>query len=78
MRMPVLGGKELYQLSVKKYPELRDRFLFMSGDFTAFCKDAYIPEKRRLQKPFKIKELLEQVHSLVLSQSPPSSSSKRE
>jgi CheY-like chemotaxis protein len=56
MRMPVLGGKEFYQLSVKKYPELRDKFLFMSGDLTAFSTDIPIPEKRRLLKPFKIKE----------------------
>lgn len=65
LKMPGLGGVELYRRSTEKYPGLKDRFLFMSGDFSWGYKDLPVLEKRRIQKPFKLKELLDYVSLLV-------------
>lgn len=65
MKMPVLGGMELYLRSTDKYPELKDRFIFMSGDS---LWDYHVTPRvvaRRIQKPFKIKDLLAQVNALA-------------
>lgn len=65
MRMPVLGGMEFYLRSKDKYPELKDRFIFMSGDSSWDYNVTPCIVARRIQKPFKIKELLAQVNALV-------------
>lgn len=65
MKMPVLGGLELYLRSMDKYPELKDRFLFMSGDSSWDYNVTPCLVARRIQKPFKIKELLAQVNALA-------------
>jgi len=65
MRMPVLGGMEFYLRSIDKYPELKDRFIFMSGDSSWDYNVTPCLVARRINKPFKIKDLLVQVNALA-------------
>ena len=64
MRMPVLGGMEFYLRSIDKYPELKDRFIFMSGDSSWDYNVTPCLVARRINKPFKIKDLLVRVNAL--------------
>lgn len=65
MKMPVLGGQELYLRSIDKYPELKDRFIFMSGDSSWDYNITPCAAAKLIQKPFKIKDLLAQVNALA-------------
>ena len=58
IEMPRLGGLYLFARSKKEHPELGDRFLFISGR-----KPAHVEVKRFLGKPFKKRQLLENVMS---------------
>lgn len=67
MSMPRLGGNGLYQAAVAKYPRLKERFIFMSGDFTEVRLPASMQAGRRIEKPFKVADLLDHVNAVAQS-----------
>jgi DNA-binding response OmpR family regulator len=58
-RIPVVGGKELFQYIHEKYPELEDGVIFTSGDVIGGDTQNFIKETGRLflPKPFSPEEL---------------------
>lgn len=65
MSMPRLGGNGLYLAAVAKYPRLKERFIFMSGDFTKVRMDTSMHAGRRIEKPFKVADLLDHVNAMA-------------
>ncbi len=68
VRMPQMTGDTLYLALVRRWPRLRGRVVFMSGD-PEHCRDEWPEELRRrpmLAKPFALKEL-ESLIATVLS-----------
>jgi len=62
--MPEVTGIELFERVTEKYPELRERFVFMTGGaFSAstrqFVDSTHLP---RLEKPFDVRELRRLLH----------------
>ena len=66
--LPKMDGISFYKKSVDKFPTLRNRFLFMSGDLSrdrkAFLKKHNL---KYLEKPMKINELREAASKIILS-----------
>ena len=59
LKMPVMGGVELYQYLVEKRPELAKKVIFMSGySGLEIQTTSVFPRIPILQKPFSPKELL--------------------
>lgn len=66
LKMPNLDGNELYLSVVQKNPHMRNKFLFISGNFNDLIfKKASSGAKRYLPKPFKVTELLAYVHMIL-------------
>lgn len=66
--LPKMDGLSFYKKSVAKFPTLRKRFLFMSGDLSPERK-AFFDENhlKYLSKPMKIKVLREAASEIILS-----------
>lgn len=66
--LPKMDGLSFYKKSVAKFPTLKKRFLFMSGDLSPERK-AFFDENhlKYLSKPMKIKELREVASEIILS-----------
>jgi CheY-like chemotaxis protein len=66
--LPKIDGLSLYKKSVAKFPTLKKRFLFMSGDLSPERK-AFLDENhlKYLSKPMKIKVLRKVASELILS-----------
>ena len=66
--LPKMDGLSLYNTSVAKFPTLRHRFLFISGNLSperkAFLNSNHL---RYLSKPMKINELREVASEIILS-----------
>ncbi|MBI5681912.1 MAG: response regulator [Deltaproteobacteria bacterium] len=67
MRMPEIGGKDLYKNLINLFPDLTGRIIFSTGDTDSgetarFLKDTGCPY---LLKPFTIKGLIETVNSVL-------------
>jgi signal transduction histidine kinase len=65
LRMPVMNGMEFYAEAVRRNPDLRKRFMFITGDtydsqVKEFLESTGVPY---LRKPFRIKDLREVVHN---------------
>ncbi len=60
IRMPGFDGLELYAWICKHCPDLRDKFLFITGDAGSADLDGNLEAMRTpvLRKPFSIEELL--------------------
>ncbi|MFZ2633822.1 MAG: PAS domain S-box protein [Desulfosalsimonadaceae bacterium] len=71
LKMPVMGGVELYQYLVEKRPELVKKVIFMSGysDFEIQTTSVF-PRIPVLQKPFSPKELLRLLSNIYESPLP--------
>ena len=69
MRMPGMGGIELYQEIEKKYPELVSRFIFISGDTVSEGNRSFlkITGASLLAKPFELDALIEAVNNKLAS-----------
>jgi CheY-like chemotaxis protein len=68
VNMPKLDGIDLYRASVKDYPYLKDRCLFITGDLSGELEAASVflqMDERVLKKPFKMDDLLDKVASLL-------------
>jgi two-component system NtrC family sensor kinase len=59
LRMPQLGGREMYQLLVQEYPEVAQRVVFITGDTVRGDTLAFLESAGRpyLRKPFSLAEL---------------------
>jgi signal transduction histidine kinase/ActR/RegA family two-component response regulator len=71
-RMPGLSGQRLYRLVESINPDLRNRFLFVTGDVVNAQTKRFFAQTgvRYIQKPFRIQELVEAIEG-VLSRSQP-------
>jgi CheY-like chemotaxis protein len=67
--MPEMSGAEFYQVVKQRWPDIAQRFIFITGG-------AFSPEARRfldeaviacINKPFQLDELLELIESRVAS-----------
>ena len=59
VRMPQMSGDTLFFALVRRWPQLRQRIIFMSGD-PEHCRDEWPEELRRrplLPKPFTLRDL---------------------
>jgi CheY-like chemotaxis protein len=66
--LPKMDGLSFYKNSVEKFPTLKKRFLFMSGDLSPDRK-AFFDENhlKYLSKPMKIRVLREEASKIILS-----------
>jgi CheY-like chemotaxis protein len=66
--MPKMDGLSFYKKSVAKFPTLKKRFLFMSGDLTSE-RETFFHENhlKYLSKPMKIAVLREVASEIILS-----------
>jgi two-component system NtrC family sensor kinase len=62
LRMPKLGGLELYRKAVGRDPAYRDRFVFMSGDSGQLAED--VASAPVVTKPFDLDQLARALDSL--------------
>lgn len=69
IKMPVMDGIEFFNQAVAKFPTLKNRFLFMSGNLSPE-QDAFFTENRvkYLLKPMNIIELRDEAVKIILSQ----------
>ena len=60
LRLPDMNGTELYQRVIREFPELAQRFIFMTGDVTSSDIAQSLAESAvpYLEKPFDIEALL--------------------
>ncbi|MGC9323992.1 MAG: hybrid sensor histidine kinase/response regulator [Desulfomonilia bacterium] len=67
LRMPVMDGMELYREAIKKYPDLKGRFMFITGDTYDFQVKEFLEDTgvAYLRKPFRINELRDVVRKKV-------------
>jgi two-component system NtrC family sensor kinase len=67
LRMPVMDGMELYHEVVKKYPVLKNRFMFITGDTYDFEVKEFLENTGVvfLRKPFRIRELKDVVSKQI-------------
>jgi CheY-like chemotaxis protein len=66
--MPIMDGLSLFKEVVAKFPKLKNRFLFMTGDLSPE-REAFFDENRVkcLEKPMRIKILREEASKIILS-----------
>jgi DNA-binding response OmpR family regulator len=59
IKTPVMNGKQLYQIIIKKYPKLANRVIFATGDVMDRYTQRFLELAGRpyLLKPFTIDEL---------------------
>ncbi len=71
VKMPVMNGTEMYQKAAEKEPDIRRRFLFLTGhlshDLVSFFKENRL---QYLQKPAGVNEIRHAVRS-ILQERPP-------
>ncbi len=70
IRMPVLSGPALYRLAVQSHPELRRRFVFLTGDTLSpdsreFVQELTVAGLHTLAKPFSIDEVVQTVQDVL-------------
>jgi CheY-like chemotaxis protein len=66
--LPIMDGFSFYKKSVEKFPTLKRRFLFMSGDLSLERKSFFDENHLKyLSKPMKIKVLREAASEIILS-----------
>jgi CheY-like chemotaxis protein len=68
-RMPQMNGDELYRKAIARRPELRERFVFLTGDTMSEDTQIFLSEQARphLNKPFELETMI-QVISQVLAE----------
>jgi len=62
--MPGLDGVGFYRAAVSRVPEISDKFIFMTGD-RASARVIEGMNRRLVKKPFKVRELLDMVESVL-------------
>ncbi|HEY4320282.1 MAG TPA: ATP-binding protein [Gemmatimonadales bacterium] len=63
LKMPRLGGRELFEALAQRRPELAARFIFVTGDVVESMSNGFIAASGRLvvEKPFTIDEIVKAV-----------------
>lgn len=83
MKMPGLDGQDFYKSLERTANQLRERFLFVTGDVMGaqtreFLERHHLPH---VAKPFRVEELMEKVHAVLhmhaQRESPPAELSKK-
>jgi len=71
-KMPQLDGEGLYAELDRRYPALRDRMIFLTGDVLSREKRAFLEQTGRpfLEKPCDLKELRRLVHRVAAGAAP--------
>ena len=66
-RMPGVSGQRLYRLVESLNPELRHRFLFVTGDVVNAQTKRFFTQAgvRYIRKPFRIHELVDAIEGLL-------------
>jgi len=73
VRMPVMNGVEMYRRAVEAEPEIRRRFLFMTGHLTQDLREFFRENGLRvLQKPAGINEIRNAVREILSERIPDS------
>ena len=73
IRMPLMAGDTLFLAIIRRWPELRDRTILMSGD-TENIPEGWSPELRSrpfLAKPFTLDTLRQSLESVLQAQPRP-------
>jgi len=67
LKMPGIGGKELYTFVQKYYPELAPRVLFITGDVLSKETQTFfkITGNTYIEKPFEIEVLLDRINEVL-------------
>ena len=67
LKMPGIGGKELYTFVQKYYPNLARRVLFITGDVLSVDTQSFfrITGNVYIEKPFEIEVLLARVDEVL-------------
>ena len=64
--MPIMDGISLFREAVDKFPELKNRFMFLSGDLSPERKQFFRKNSVKcLAKPFDINTLMEEVSMMT-------------
>ncbi|MGI2335909.1 MAG: PAS domain S-box protein [Dehalogenimonas sp.] len=67
IRMPGMGGTELYKHILKEQPEMKDKVLFMTGDTSSQDVKSFLAQNQLpyLTKPFERRTLEEKVNEIL-------------
>jgi signal transduction histidine kinase/FixJ family two-component response regulator len=67
MKMPGLDGQHFYKSLERTANQLRDRFLFVTGDVMGAHTREFLERHRlpHVAKPFRVEELMEKVHAVL-------------
>jgi CheY-like chemotaxis protein len=67
VRMPGMSGFELYTLILRKMPEMKNRFIFITGDVMGADIKAFIHQNHlcAFSKPFETRALLDKIESML-------------
>ena len=67
--MPIMDGLSLFNKAVAKYPKLKERFLFITGDLSRENKSFFDENRAKyLEKPMEIKALRDEAEKIILSE----------
>ncbi|MDH5549886.1 MAG: response regulator [Gemmatimonadota bacterium] len=66
-RMPVLGGRALYEQVTERMPTLARRFVFVTGDYSSAESHAFLESTGQpvIGKPYKVEDLLAAVATVL-------------
>jgi signal transduction histidine kinase/CheY-like chemotaxis protein len=75
MKMPGLDGQHFYKSLERAGNQLRERFLFVTGDVMGAQTREFLKRNRlpHVAKPFRVEELTEKVHAVLHTQARPES-----
>ncbi len=75
MKMPGLDGQHFYKSLERTGNQLRERFLFVTGDVMGAQTREFLERNRlpHVAKPFRVEELTEKVHAVLQRQARPES-----
>ncbi len=67
IRMPGMSGMELYELVIKSHPELKNKFIFITGDTSDVTTSVFLEQNNLsyISKPFDTDTLRNKVNSLL-------------
>jgi DNA-binding response OmpR family regulator len=65
--MPGMSGMELYELVIKSHPELKNKFIFITGDTSDVTTSVFLEHNNLsyITKPFDMEILIKKVNGLL-------------
>jgi len=78
LKMPGLNGRQVYEEIAKKWPEMAERFVFLTGDLVDPHTRAFLERVKRpvIEKPFQPEELVRVLREQFDRRPPAQASSK--